>query len=89
MLYTGDTFYNKQTSAEAYGYMGAFVNSLFSVQLNAFVKKNSLILTQNQYDALIRFAYNMGGYCWSAVHFTLRELLEQNPDCLLYTSRCV
>ena len=80
VLYTGDTFYNNQTSEEAYGYMGAFVHSLFSVQLNAFVKKNSLILTQNQYDALISFAYNMGGYCWSAVHFTLRELLEQNPD---------
>lgn len=80
VLNTGDTFYNNQTAEEAYGYMSAYVHRLFSVQLNAFVKKNSLILTQNQYDAMISFAYNMGAYCWSAVHFTLRELLEKTPD---------
>lgn len=80
VLNVGDTFYNNQTSEEAYGYMGAYVHRLFSVQLNSFITKNSLILTQNQYDALISFSYNMGAYCWSAVHFTLRELLEANPD---------
>ena len=80
VLSTGDTFYNNQTAEEAYGSMSAYVHRLFSVQLNAFVKKNGLILTQNQYDAMISFAYNMGAYCWSAVHFTLRELLEETPD---------
>ena len=59
VLNSGDTFYNNQTAEEAYGYMGAYVHRLFSVQLNAFVQKNSLILTQNQYDALISFSYNM------------------------------
>jgi lysozyme len=42
--------------------MELFYNSVFekSVQLDTWIKENKVKLTQNQYDALISFIYNVG-----------------------------
>jgi lysozyme len=42
--------------------MELFYSSVFekSVQLDRWIKRNSVKITQNQYDALISFIYNVG-----------------------------
>lgn len=46
-------------------------------QLNDFLNKNNIKVNQNQYDALVSFAYNVGEYIWyTDEFFTLRNYLK-------------
>lgn len=79
-LFNGDTFYNYQTHAEAWGNMCKLVNETFVPELNIFVNGKGLMLNQAQFDALTSYSYNMGAYCWRYYGFKLRTLLIENPD---------
>lgn len=79
-LFYGSTFYNYQTTDEAWGNMCKLVNQTFVPQLNKFVTQYGLLLNQAQFDALTSYSYNMGAYCWSTYSFKLRTLLIENPD---------
>lgn len=47
-----------------------------SKSLDPFLKKNNILLTDNQYDALVSFTYNNGEYIWNrpASNFELKRL---------------
>ena len=47
--------------------------------LNSFLKKNDIYLTQNQFDALVSFTYNMGGGVWSR-DTTIAKYLKNGID---------
>lgn len=52
------------------------VLSDYESPLNSFLKKNDIYLTQNQFDALVSFTYNMGGGVWSR-DTTIARLLKK------------
>ena len=77
---TGDdlTFYQKNgiTDAQATKLLKQYLNS-FEEDVNAFIDANKLQLTQNQFDALVSFTFNLGS-AWMTYDSSLRSAILQN-----------
>ncbi len=60
---TNEQFYNNLTKNEAYAYLCQTVNyGPYTVVTNNFLKENNIKFNQQQFDALVCFAYNVGAY---------------------------
>ncbi len=60
---TNKSFYNNMTQREAKALLIEEIRSDYGEAVNNFQKRNNLRMSQNQYDALVSFAYNLGpGY---------------------------
>ena len=63
VVYGGTLFYNGLTRKEAYAYLVGTINeSGFTSQTNKFLTDNNIKFNQQQFDALVCFAYNLGSY---------------------------
>ncbi|MBR1482779.1 MAG: SH3 domain-containing protein, partial [Ruminococcus sp.] len=63
---TNEQFYNNLTRNEAYAYLCQTVNSGgYTTRTNAFLTSNDVKFNQQQFDALVCFAYNVGAYAIS------------------------
>lgn len=61
LVFTGEKFYNNLTKAEAYAYLVQNVNDAgYTSGVNSFLLENSIKFNQQQFDALVCFAYNCG-----------------------------
>lgn len=75
VIYSNDQFYNNLTKNEAYAYLCQTVNSGgYTTRTNAFLVDNGVKFNQNQFDALVCFAYNVGAYAITS-DSTLKSLL--------------
>ena len=52
----------------------------YKKKLDVFIQKNKLILTRQQYDALLSFAYNCGPNVWNTKSFKFRDTLLRYKD---------
>ena len=63
VFYANDQFYNHLTKTEAYAYLCQSVNKdTYTSRTNAFLNSNNVKFNQQQFDALVCFAYNVGAY---------------------------
>lgn len=63
VITTNEQFYNNLTKNEAYAYLCQTVNSGgYTTRTNAFLTSNNVKFNQQQFDALVCFAYNVGAY---------------------------
>lgn len=63
VITTNEHFYNNLTRDEAYAYLCQTVNSGgYTTRTNSFLVSNGVKFNQNQFDALVCFAYNCGSY---------------------------
>ena len=63
VINTNEQFYNHLTRSEAYAYLAQTVNEGgYTTRTNAFLTQNNVKFNQNQFDALVCFAYNVGAY---------------------------
>ncbi|BED91645.1 MAG: SH3 domain-containing protein [Candidatus Improbicoccus pseudotrichonymphae] len=60
VIYPGEVFYNEIPRIEAFILLKDHVNKFVSRKINDFLMKNNIICTQNQFDALVSFSYNVG-----------------------------
>lgn len=61
VIYAGNVFYNNLTKNEAYAYLVQTVNeSGFSSGVNTYLMNHNAKFNQQQFDALVCFAYNVG-----------------------------
>lgn len=61
VINTGEHFYNNLTKNEAYAYLVKTVNSGgYTTKTNKFLLDNNIKFNQQQFDALVSFAYNVG-----------------------------
>lgn len=66
VVFSNEQFYNNITRAEAYAYLCQTVNSGgYTTRTNALLIDNNIKFNQQQFDALVCFAYNLGAYCIS------------------------
>ena len=60
---TNEQFYNNLTKNEAYAYLCQTVNyGPYTVVTNDFLEEHNIKFNQQQFDALVCFAYNVGAY---------------------------
>lgn len=63
VVYVGDTFYNDMTKTEAYAQLYDTVNNGgYSSNVNSYLQSLEANYNQQQFDALVTFAYNIGYY---------------------------
>ncbi|MDO5124150.1 MAG: SH3 domain-containing protein [Eubacteriales bacterium] len=63
VVYVGDKFYNDMTKREAFAHLVDTVNNGgYTDQLNLYFDKYEFKRNQQQFDALLSFAYNLGAY---------------------------
>ena len=63
VIWENEQFYNNLTANEAYAYLCQTVNSgPYTSVTNNFLTSNNAKFNQNQFDALVCFAYNLGAY---------------------------
>lgn len=63
VVYAGSTFYNGMTKKEAFAFLIKTVNeSGFTSRMNKILTENNIKFSQQQFDALIDFSYNLGAY---------------------------
>ena len=61
LVNTGEKFYNNLTKAEAYAYLVQNVNNAgYTSDVNYFLQDKKIRFNQQQFDALVCFAYNCG-----------------------------
>lgn len=61
VIYLGDSFYNDMTKKEAYAYLVQTVNEGgFTSSVNSYLNKNNIYRSQQHFDALVSFSYNLG-----------------------------
>ena len=77
-LGAGDIFYDNLSQTEAWSQMVNNVNhSSYTTELNRMVANNHFLMNQNQADALISFAYNVGaGYFNSSTEMDFRRIMK-------------
>lgn len=77
VVYAGSTFYNGMTKKEAFAFLIKTVNeSGFTSRLNKLLTENKIKFSQQQFDALIDFSYNLGAYAISNNEDLLNILLN-------------
>ena len=63
VVYAGETFYNDMTKTEAYAQLYDTVNNGgYSSNVNTYLQSLDANYNQQQFDALVSFAYNIGYY---------------------------
>ncbi|HCA04491.1 MAG TPA: hypothetical protein DEO32_01195 [Ruminococcaceae bacterium] len=63
VIFTNEQFYNHLNRSEAYAYLVQTVNSGgYTTRTNSFLTSNNIKFNQQQFDALVCFAYNVGAY---------------------------
>ena len=63
VVYVGDSFYNDMTKTEAYAQLCSTVNNGgFSSNVDSYLQSLNANYNQQQFDALVSFAYNIGYY---------------------------
>lgn len=63
VILTNEQFYNNLTRSEAYAYLVQTVNTgTYTSRTNSFLSSNGIKFNQQQFDALVCFAYNVGAY---------------------------
>lgn len=78
LVFPGEMFYNKLTKTEAYALLSQSVNNDgYSDRVNTFLLDNKIKFNQQQYDALVCFAYN----CGTGPLFDDDELIAALLDC--------
>ena len=61
VVYKNDQFYNNLTKTEAWGLLVKAINDgSYTKAVNNLVASNDLLISQNQFDALVSFTYNVG-----------------------------
>ncbi len=67
VIYNGNIFYNNLTQREAYAMLTNSLNhASFASSVNNFLINNGVKFTQNQFDSLVSFSYNLGtGWIYS------------------------
>lgn len=71
-------FYNDMTETEAWSMLvNKINNSSYTTELNKMIQNNHFLMSQNQADCLISFAYNVGaGYFNSASEMDFRRIMK-------------
>lgn len=78
LVFTGEKFYNNLTKTQAYAYLVQNVNNKnYASDVNDFLIKYNIEFNQQQFDALVSFAYNNGTGPFS----TDDELIDALLDC--------
>lgn len=81
VVYTGDSFYNDMTKTEAYALLYDTVNNGgYSENVNSYLQDLNANYNQQQFDALVSFAYNIGYYGLksdSEIHALILEAKEK------------
>lgn len=63
VVYAGSTFYNGMTKKEAFAFLIKTVNeSGFTSRMNKILTENKIKFSQQHFDALLDFSYNLGAY---------------------------
>ena len=63
VILTNEQFSNNLTRSEAYAYLVQTVNTgTYTSRTNSFLSSNGIKFNQQQFDALVCFAYNVGAY---------------------------
>lgn len=63
VVFTNEQFYNHLNKSEAYAYLVQTVNTGgYTTKTNSFLTSNNIKFNQQQFDALVCFAYNVGAY---------------------------
>ena len=61
VIHCGESFYNNITKAEGYvSFLKKLNSDIYVRDVNNFILKNNIECTQNQFDALVSFSYNLG-----------------------------
>ncbi len=67
VIFSNEQFYNHLTENEAYAYLCQTVNTGgYTSRTNALLTQNNVKFNQQQFDALVCFAYNVGAYAISS-----------------------
>lgn len=71
-------FYNNMTETEAWSMLlNKINNSSYTTELNKMIQNNHFLMSQNQADCLISFAYNVGaGYFNSSSEMDFRRIMK-------------
>ncbi|MGX8702404.1 SH3 domain-containing protein [Caproiciproducens sp.] len=71
-------FYNNMTETEAWSLLiNKINNSSYTTELNKMIQNNRFLMSQNQADCLISFAYNVGaGYFNSSAEMDFRRIMK-------------
>ena len=78
LVFTGEKFYNNLTRTQAYAYLVQNVNNAgYTSDVNYFLKDKDIEFNQQQFDALVCFAYNNG----TGPFFNDGELIDALMDC--------
>ena len=56
------------------------LNGGYKKKLDQFVKENDLVLTKQQYHAMLSFSFNCGASCWYKKKFLFRDTLLKYKD---------
>ncbi len=63
VIFKNEQFYNHLNKSEAYAYLVQTVNTGgYTTRTNSFLTSNNIKFNQQQFDALVCFAYNVGAY---------------------------
>ena len=63
VVYSGSRFYNGLTRKEAFAYLVNDINnSSYTTRINSILKDYNISFSQNHFDALVDFSYNLGVY---------------------------
>ena len=63
VIFKNEQFYNHLNKSEAYAYLVQTVNTGgYTTRTNSFLTSNNIKYNQQQFDALVCFAYNVGAY---------------------------
>ena len=78
LVFTGEEFYNNLTKEEAYAYLVQEINNAgYSRDVNEFLLDHKIKFNQQQFDALVCFAYN----CGTGPFYNDDELIDALLDC--------
>lgn len=77
VVYKNGTFYNNLTTTEMNAMLGETINSDgYETAVENFRSNNGIKMSQAQFDALVSFAYNLGGGSISSTYGTFKVILN-------------
>lgn len=77
VVYAGSTFYNGMSKKEAFAFLVSTVNeSGYTSRVNKILTENNIKFSQQHFDALVDFSYNLGAYAITNDEDLLNVLLN-------------